>query len=247
MACLLWYTTCSGGTAETADLREGAWHPLLILLAGSKPWWLLCVVGASAHTPGPCRSFTPVVTVGHQLEGFLPMYISLSQMLYTPHSQDSAGPSLGGTPPTKTPSNMAHTSLSNPERSPKTTWDMALPHVISWGLADLLWRWYHISAMASTSYAMTCNPSMSSAPMWAYAYAISSSKKRNIFGRWPKQKRLTSSKFTTLRLRALKLGQPHTASLQRSDRHIFPGMPSLCQRMECMRKDIEILSWVLFF
>ena len=59
--------------------------------------------------------------------------------------------------------------------------DMVSPHIMSWGLADLLQRRYHISAMESTSYTITCNPSMSSVLMWAYTYAISSSRKRNIF------------------------------------------------------------------
>ena len=155
--------------------------------------------------------------------------------------------SLGGAPAAKTPSSMAHMSLSNLQRSPKAMWDMASPHIMSWGLVDLLQRQYHNSAMVSTSYAMTCNPSTSSVLMWVYTYTISSSKKRNIFGRWPKQKRLTSSKFTTLRLGALKLGQPHTTSLQWSEKHIFSGVLSLCRRMARMRKDIKILSWVLFF
>ena len=173
----------------------------------------LCVVGASASMPGPCKSFTPAVIVRHWSEGFLPMYISLSKMPRTTHSQDSSSPSSGGTPAAETPSNTAHTSLFNPERSPNTTWDMVLPRIMSWGLVELLRRQYCISAMVSTSYAMTCSPSMSSVLMWVYACAISSSKKRNIFGQWPEQKRLTSSKFTMLRLGALKLGQPHTTSL----------------------------------
>ena len=205
------------------------------------------MAGTSACTPGPCRSFAPMVITGHRSEGFLPTYINLSKMPCTTCSQDSSGLSLGGTPATKTPSNMAHTSLSNPERLPKTMQDMVSPHVMSWGLADLLWRRYHISAMVSTSYAMTCNPLKSSSPMRAYVYAISSSKKRKIFGQWPERKRLTSSKFTMLRLGVLKLGQPCTVSLQWSERRVFPGAPSLHWRIARMRKDIEISSWVLFF
>ena len=172
--------TCFRDTVETTDLTAGTGHPLQLLQAGSKPWWWLCVVSTSARTPGPCGSFAPVVIVGHWLEGFLPTYISLLKMPRTTRSQDSSGLSSGGTPAAKTPSNTAHTSLSNLEMSPKTMRDMASPHVMSWGLVDLLWRRYHISAMASTSYAMTCNPSTSSVLMWVYA--ISSSKKRNIFG-----------------------------------------------------------------
>ena len=164
------------------DLTEGTRHLLLVLQAGSKPWWWLCIAGTSTHMPGPCRSFAPVVITGHWSEGFLPTYISLSKMPHTTCSQDSSGLSSGGTPATKTPSNMAHASLSNQERSPKTTQYMVLPCIMSWGLADLLQRWYRISAMVSTSYAITCNPSMSSVLMQAYTYAISSSKKRNIFG-----------------------------------------------------------------
>ena len=204
-------------------------------------------MGTSTHMPGPHGSFTPVVIARHQSEGFLPMYISFQKMPCTTRSQDLSGPSSGGTPATKTPSNTAHMSLSNPRMLPKTTRDMASPCIMSWGLADLLWRRYHISAMVSTSYAMTCNPSMSSVLMRAYMYAISCSKKRNIFGQWPEWRRLTSSKFTMLRLGALKLGQPCTASLQWSERCVFPDVLSLCQRIVCMRKDIEISSWVLFF
>ena len=170
-----------------------------------------------------------------------PMYTSLSKMPRTTCSQDSSGPSSGDTPAVKAPSNTAHMSFSSSVRSPKTMRDMALPHVISWGLADLLQRQYHISAMASTSYAITCNPSMSSASTWAYAYAISSNRKRNIFWQWLKWRRFTLSRFTTFMLGAWKLGQSHTASLQWSVRCTFPGVPSLRLRMVHMRKDIS--SW----
>ena len=124
MACLLWYPTCSGGTAETVDLTEGTVCPLLVLWVGSEPWWWLCVADTYVLTSGPCRSFALVVIAGHQSEGFLLTYVSLLKMPCTTRSQNSLGLSSGGAPATKTPSNMAHASLSNPERSPKPlgTW-----------------------------------------------------------------------------------------------------------------------------
>ena len=181
MACLLWYPTCSGGTTKTVDFTEGARCPLLVLWVGFKPWWWLHIAGASTYTPGSCMSFTPAVIAGRQSEGFLPMYTSLSKMPCTTCSQDSSGPSSGDAPVAKTPSNMPHMSFCSLVRSPKTMQDMALPRILSWGLADLLWRQYHISTMVSTLYTITHDPSMSSVSMWAYMYAISSNRKRNIF------------------------------------------------------------------
>ena len=169
------------------------------------------------------------------------MYTSLSKMPCTTHSQDSSGLSSGDAPVAKAPSNMAHVSFSSLARSPKTMWDMASPCVMSWGLADLLQRQYCISAMASTSYAITRNPSMLSTLMQVYMYTISSNRKRNIFGYWPEQRRFTSSRFTMFMLGAWKLGQSRTASLQRLVRCTFPGVPSLHLRMVHMRKDIS--SW----